>query len=174
MLRHPHLHSFLVRCHNPSAVFLPVKSPSPPRKVHKQREAKLKQQRDLLPLFDENTCMQYPQLETKRVDPTSFSGKISHDTATDCNVDDQEEKKLEKVLEDDDDDETEPRREDEKLDESKCECEVQRADALESLLEDKFDELSGLLKPFGEDAVSVSSRHTAIWLTKSLMDAHES
>ncbi len=50
----------------------------------------------------------------------------------------------------------------------------QRADALESLLElcaqllkqDKLEELSGVLRPFGEDAVS--SRETAIWLTKTL------
>lgn len=49
----------------------------------------------------------------------------------------------------------------------------QRADALESLLElcahllreDKLNELSGVLKPFGEEAVS--SRETAIWLRKA-------
>lgn len=54
----------------------------------------------------------------------------------------------------------------------------QRADALESLLElcaqlmkqDKHEELAGILKPFGQEAVS--SRETAIWLTKSLM-AHK-
>lgn len=52
-----------------------------------------------------------------------------------------------------------------------------KADALESLLElcatllkqDKFDELSGVLKPFGGEAVS--SRETAIWLTKCLINA---
>ncbi|KAI4348728.1 hypothetical protein L6164_009415 [Bauhinia variegata] len=55
----------------------------------------------------------------------------------------------------------------------------QRADALESLLElcaqllkqDKLEELAGVLKPFGGEAVS--SRETAIWLTKSLLCAQK-
>lgn len=106
LLRHPHLQPFLLRCQNPSTVFLPVKSPSPnktkektrkpspgssgARKVYQERDVKLKQ-KELLPLFEENTDMQYPnlldsdflildKLETKRVDPTSYSGKISHDS----------------------------------------------------------------------------------------------
>lgn len=53
----------------------------------------------------------------------------------------------------------------------------QRADALESLLElcaqllkqDKVDELAGILRPFGGEAVS--SKETAILLTKSLMSS---
>ncbi|KAI3461086.1 hypothetical protein Pfo_017749 [Paulownia fortunei] len=52
----------------------------------------------------------------------------------------------------------------------------QKAQAMESLLElcaqllkrERLEELAGVLKPFGEEAVS--SRETAIWLTKGLMN----
>lgn len=111
---------FLLKCHNPSTVFLPVKSPSPTtvrektrrssspknytkektrssspksssgKKYNIERESNLKQ-RELLPLFDENAHVEYPnlldddplteeKLETKRVDPTSYSGQVSHDS----------------------------------------------------------------------------------------------
>lgn len=55
----------------------------------------------------------------------------------------------------------------------------ERAEALESLLElcakllkrDKLEELAGVLKPFEDEGVS--SRETAIWLTKGLIDIHK-
>ena len=53
---------------------------------------------------------------------------------------------------------------------------TERAEGLESLLEicsdllkqERLEELGGVLRPFGEEAVS--SRETAIWLTQSLMN----
>ncbi|CAA0829893.1 NIMA-related kinase 5 [Striga hermonthica] len=309
LLRHPHLQPFLLKCHNPSAVFLPVKSPSPkksnektkkpspasstssPRKDPKEKREIIKlKHKDLLPLFQENTDVQYPnllldtdfmineKLETKRVDPTSYSGKISHDSedsksgATSCenldlmvpppnepqqehdekksenstadhenvekgtdkneplvgphSTEEKVEAKVEKAAPENADvtfvQENERSTEEENGGKSKTDGAeenlldnnevtittglsgngkggeekqllsresiedslshlpgLQRADALESLLElcarllkqDKFDELSGVLKPFGEEIVS--SRETAIWLTKSLINAQK-
>ncbi|XP_073132066.1 serine/threonine-protein kinase Nek6-like [Henckelia pumila] len=127
LLRHPHLKPYLLRCRNLPTVFLPVKSPSPNSTKEKtskpspsnssggkdDRGAEMKpKQKELLPLFEENIDVQdlnlldgdiliEDKLETKRVDPTSYSGKISHDSedsksggtsceTTACNEDNQE------------------------------------------------------------------------------------
>ncbi|KAL8133513.1 serine/threonine-protein kinase Nek6-like [Apium graveolens] len=122
LLRHPHLQSYLLRCRNPSSVFLPVKSPnsikekvtkkSPARKPSCSKEIIERDVRVLndmkpLPLFEDNNDMQLgnsansDNLETKRVDPTSYSAKISVNSedsrsvetsygTTICNGDEQE------------------------------------------------------------------------------------
>ncbi|KAL2501687.1 serine/threonine-protein kinase Nek7-like [Forsythia ovata] len=103
LLRHTHLQPFLLRCHVPSPVFLPVTSPNSTKEKTRRAsprqsgagqdklktQAKLKE-RGLFPEFEENTgilhrdlqhidVLMEDKLETKRVDPTSYSGKISHD-----------------------------------------------------------------------------------------------
>ncbi|KAL3637301.1 hypothetical protein CASFOL_019600 [Castilleja foliolosa] len=183
----------------------------------RERETKPKQ-RELLPLFDENNDTQYlnlleddvisieDHLETKRVDPTSYSGKISLssddsksgdnskgnsdilalnesksentdvgmektiDAEIICGAHDTVKIDETRVANQEPSDESNEQQENPRL---------EKADALESLLElcasllkeDKFDELNGVLKPFSDDVVS--SRETAISLTRSLMNAHK-
>ncbi|GER25896.1 serine/threonine-protein kinase Nek6 [Striga asiatica] len=243
---------YVLKCHNLSTVFLPVKSPSTNNtkdktgnsspgcssctkesKDHKQRRTKVKQQKELLPLFDENNSAMsacYPNLlddtdfsidvhlETKRVDPTSYSGKISSDGEDSKSGDrariingDIKGNPVVSSLESGPDNkwgntdaviekvvdlelarrahvtgEAKLKPEDNNLHtqgkvdkEPSVNVRLEKADALESLLElcakllkqDKFDELNGVLKPFGDDIVS--SRETAILLTKSLMNAQK-
>ncbi|XP_049376009.1 serine/threonine-protein kinase Nek6-like isoform X2 [Solanum verrucosum] len=103
LLRHQHLQPYLLLCHNPSSVFLPVKSPSstkektrssPGKSItprdSRDRQLKLKEKRTVL-YFDESDNIQprnlsdnyntfRAKLETKRVDPTSYSVRISQDS----------------------------------------------------------------------------------------------
>ncbi|EYU39885.1 hypothetical protein ABFS82_10G167400 [Erythranthe guttata] len=226
LLRHPHLQPFLLRCHNLSTVFLPVKSPSPNNssektkkpspsssggnsRNHRERDVEPKQKKELLPLFQEITKTEYPslldcevsieeELETKRVDPTSYSAKSSLNSNEDSpkpsiltnlkkhvkttNGEKGSVKIKEGIISTGSEREARGKLVNAEAasviggEESKEIPGQLRADALESLLEvcarlfkqDKLDELSGVLKAFGDDAVS--SRETAIWLTKSLMN----
>ncbi|KAJ8534176.1 hypothetical protein K7X08_007500 [Anisodus acutangulus] len=103
LLRHQHLQPYLLLCHNPSSVFLPVKSPSstkektrpsPGKSISPRdssaRQLKLKEKRTVL-YFNESDNIQprnlsdnyntfKAKLETKRVDPTSYSVRISQDS----------------------------------------------------------------------------------------------
>ncbi|XP_047261714.1 serine/threonine-protein kinase Nek6-like [Capsicum annuum] len=103
LLRHQHLQPYLLLSHNPSSVFLPVKSssrmkektrPSPGKSIStrgsRDRQLKLKEKRTVL-YFDESDNIQprnlsdnyntfRAKLDTKRVDPTSYSVRISQDS----------------------------------------------------------------------------------------------
>ncbi|KAM3301963.1 hypothetical protein P3S67_016465 [Capsicum chacoense] len=102
LLRHQHLQPYLLLCHNPSSVFLLVKSPSRTKektrpspgkfiipRSSRDRQLKLKEKRTIL-YFDESDNIQprnlsdnyntfRAKLNTKRVDPTSYSVRISQD-----------------------------------------------------------------------------------------------
>ncbi|XP_076958437.1 serine/threonine-protein kinase Nek6-like [Bidens hawaiensis] len=112
LLRHPHLQPYLLKCHNPSSVFLPVKPPSSPSeknlKKHSpmkpndakdthERDVQVLKQKEQVTKHEENGNDGMPvrslhnnpifaeETETKRVDPTSYyndSGNTSCETST--------------------------------------------------------------------------------------------
>ncbi|KAM3288914.1 hypothetical protein P3S67_022344 [Capsicum chacoense] len=103
LLRHQHLQPYLLLCHNPSSAFLPVKSPSrtkektrpsPGKSISlrgsRDRQLKLKEKRTVLYFnksdnirprnLSDNYNTFRAKLDTKRVDPTSYSIRISQDS----------------------------------------------------------------------------------------------
>lgn len=119
LLRHPHLQPYLLKCHNPSSVFLPVKPPNSPKdkipkknspmkpndgKDNRERDVQVVKQKVQVTKHEENddlpvrslhnnpifAIVEETNLETKRVDPTSYfndSGDTSCETTTVCNGD---------------------------------------------------------------------------------------
>lgn len=119
LLRHPHLQPYLLKCHNPSSVFLPVKPPNSPKdkipkknspmkpndgKDNRERDVQVVKQKVQVRKHEENddlpvrslhnnpifAIVEETNLETKRVDPTSYfndSGDTSCETTTVCNGD---------------------------------------------------------------------------------------
>jgi NIMA (never in mitosis gene a)-related kinase len=239
LLRHTHLQPYILRCRNLPSVFLPVTSPNSkktPKKTSSVKTDEVANETDSGTQIDDSSdaktesftsndnpvFVSIPEdnLETKRVDPTSYSAVISstndsedsksiaeptlesvtdrdmpkdltvfsngHVEKVDASIDAEKMESLnsenEVVLVNgtdkegiiDSGDENENTKNDNKVNDLTAIQE--RANALESLLElcarllkqNKVEELAGVLKPFGEE--SVSSRETAIWLTKSLMN----
>ncbi|XP_024966757.1 serine/threonine-protein kinase Nek6-like isoform X2 [Cynara cardunculus var. scolymus] len=114
LLRHPHLQPYLLKCHNPSSVFLPVKPPNSPKdkipkknspmklndgKDTRERDVQVVKQKVQVAKHEENgdlpvrslhnnpifAIVEETNLETKRVDPTSYfndSGDTSCETTT--------------------------------------------------------------------------------------------
>ncbi|XP_057800941.1 serine/threonine-protein kinase Nek6 isoform X2 [Salvia miltiorrhiza] len=147
LLRHPHLQPYLAHYTNLSPVFLPISS-----KIEKQKK----------PCRKGQTSDGSSGKNAKVTDVSSSSSSSELSTVSDLK-DESEKVNMERIT-------------------AVVRCGgkglgEEKAEAMESLLElcaqllkrERFEELAGVLKPFGEEE-AVSSRETAIWLTKGLMN----
>ncbi|CAN7047186.1 unnamed protein product [Brassica oleracea var. botrytis] len=164
LLRHPHLQPYLAQCQNLSPVFKPVVSKSE-HNTYENRTGETRLPPRTGTAKSTKTPMKHNQALKEEAEEKEKRNKNTSSISKDKEKPEKtQEMSLLSTL-------TLLREYQKKTPRSE-----ERAEALESLLElcagllrqEKFDELEGVLKPFGDE--TVSSRETAIWLTKSLMN----
>ncbi|CAH8361741.1 unnamed protein product [Eruca vesicaria subsp. sativa] len=167
LLRHPHLQPYLAQCQNLSPVFKPVVSKSEHNTTHVNKTGETRLPTRTGTAKSAKTPMKHNQARAEEAEEKQKRNKSTSSSSKDKEKPEKtQEMSLLSTL-------TLLREYQKKTPRSE-----ERAEALESLLElcagllrqEKFDELEGVLKPFGDE--TVSSRETAIWLTKSLMNVN--
>lgn len=160
-MRHPHLQPYIAQYSNLSPVFLPVKSETAEKTKTElcNRKGQKKESDDDTEKNCENICKIINSADSSS-GLSSLSDQLDEQKICNRETDKKDEVPTSCM----------------KLHEAANSCSKEKTKAMESLLElcaqllkrERFEELAGVLKPFGEEAVS--SRETAIWLTKGLMN----
>lgn len=165
LLRHPHLQPYLAQYSNLSPVFLPVRS----EMESKIRIGQKKQISDATPQVEKNTKgtkLEQVEVEVETASSTKGRRESINSLSESSTVSEEGAERSRECM-----------KEEKQNLEKMGSAGDEKAEAMESLLElcaqllkrERFEELAGVLKPFGEEEV-VSSRETAIWLTKGLMN----
>lgn len=167
LLRHPHLQPYLAQYSNLSPVFLPVRSEM---ESTKSRIGQKKQISDATtPQVEKNTKgtkLEQVEVEVETTSSTKGRRESINSLSESSTVSEEGAERSGECM-----------KEEKQNLEKMGSAGDEKAEAMESLLElcaqllkrERFEELAGVLKPFGEEEV-VSSRETAIWLTKGLMN----
>lgn len=162
-MRHPHLQPYVAQYSNLSPIFLPVKSETDSKT--KTEPCNRKGQKKESDNDTEKNCQNICKVKNS-AGSSSDSSTLTDQQDEGHKIHNQESGKKEEH----------PPTSCMKLHETAANSRKDKTKAMESLLElcaqllkrERFEELAGVLKPFGEEAVS--SRETAIWLTKGLMN----
>lgn len=174
LLRHPHLQPYLAQYTNLSPVFLPVKSEMESAKTKLPKSELHEKQSKPCKIGQKKQSDATPKMEkiVKKLSSSSDSSTLTDQErlcVKDESVKPSEKMSMERI--------TALVRWNSNKTGSNEGLGDEKAEAMESLLElcakllkrERFEELEGVLKPFGEEE-AVSSRETAIWLTKGLLN----
>lgn len=189
LLRHPHLQPYVAEYGNVSPVFLPVKSEAESKRRASNKDNKLIRKGHIKASSDNDTPEEEKNSKTStdaRIETviSKSSGPRSSFSDDASKADEKDDRMEHKDVNEKETPKLNLGRVANSFLAWKCNGKIvkgrglgeEKAEAMESLLEvcaqllkgDRMEELAGVLKPFGEE--EASSRETAIWLAKGLMN----